>query len=168
MFGNGQWKVVKGNLAVACGKKMGSLYMVDMSSKGVDLFLVKDKVRFTESRGQKKVRFASNKPRARVKIQDERARKVKSVGGHRDSGITGRVSVTVLGRQWIKKTNIPAVKVSPANYLLNMESVCSQSISGSGSLFQWEPVGTENRSGVVLAVTDVLELRGASTGLQVN
>ena len=125
-FGNGQWKVVKGSLVVARGKKIGSLYMVDMSPKGMGPVLVKDKVRFTESRGQKKVRFASNKPRARVKIQDERARKVKSVRGHRDSGSTGRVSVTVPGRQWIKKTSIPAVKVSPVNYLLNMESVCSQ------------------------------------------
>ena len=96
-FGNGQWKVVKGNLVVARGKKMGSLYMVDMSLKGVDPVLVKDKIRFTESRGQKKVRFASNKPRAKVKIQVERAREVKSVKGHRDSGSTGSVSVTVPG-----------------------------------------------------------------------
>ena len=111
-FGNGQWKVVKGNLVVARGKKMGSLYMVDMPPKGMSLVSVKDKVRFTESRGQKKVRFASNKPRARVKIQDERARKVKLVGEHRDSGCTGRVSVTVPGRQWIKKTSILVEKVS--------------------------------------------------------
>ncbi|KAK1430235.1 hypothetical protein QVD17_12833 [Tagetes erecta] len=68
-FGNGQWKVVKGNLVIARGRKRGSLYM---------------------------------------------------------------------------------------------------DVSGSGSSSQWEPVETENGSGADLAKTDELELRGASTGLQVN
>ena len=51
-----------------------------------------------------------------------------------------------------------------------MESVvvCSQDVPGSGSSFQWEPVETENMSVADLAMTDVLELRVASTGLQVN
>ena len=29
-FGNQQWKVVKGNLVMACGRKRGSLYMVGL------------------------------------------------------------------------------------------------------------------------------------------
>ncbi|VFR03088.1 unnamed protein product [Cuscuta campestris] len=40
--------------------------------------------------------------------------------------------------------------------------------SGSGSVrLQWEPVGTEDESGADFAVTDVLELGRASTGLSV-
>jgi len=39
--------------------------------------------------------------------------------------------------------------------LLNMESVCSQLVPGSGSSCKWESVGTENGS-----LTDVLKLRG--------
>jgi len=53
------------------------------------------------------------------------------------------------------RTSIPAVESSPENFLLNMESVCSQVVPGSGSSCMWEPVGTENRS-----MTDVLKLRG--------
>ncbi|VFQ79644.1 unnamed protein product [Cuscuta campestris] len=34
-FGNGQWKVVKGNLVMACGRKSGSLYMVELPSEEV-------------------------------------------------------------------------------------------------------------------------------------
>ena len=51
-----------------------------------------------------------------------------------------------------------------------MESVvvCSQDVPGSGSSFQWEPVETENRSVADLAMTDMLELREASMGLQVS
>ena len=30
-FGNQQWKVVKGNLVMACGRKRGSLYIVGLS-----------------------------------------------------------------------------------------------------------------------------------------
>ena len=36
LFGNGQWKVVKGNLVIAKGKKIGTLYIVDASSVGVN------------------------------------------------------------------------------------------------------------------------------------
>ena len=77
-FGNGQWKVVKGNLVIARGRKRGSLYMVSLSSEGVtDPVQKKTKVRFTESSGQKKVCFAGDKYRATCQIQVERARKVQ-------------------------------------------------------------------------------------------
>ena len=57
-FGNGQWKVVKGNLVITRGRKRGSLYMVSLPSEGVTVPVQKKtKIRFTESRGQKKVCF---------------------------------------------------------------------------------------------------------------
>jgi len=171
-FGSGQWKVIKGNLVVARGKKRGSLYMVSIPSEGETIPVQKKtKIRFTESRGQKKVCFAGDKPRDTCQIQVERARKCseKQVKGFRNSGSAGSASVRAPRRQWVKRTSVPAVKVSPENYLLHMESVvCSQIISGSGSSSQWEPVEIENESGAVSAMTDVLELGGASTGLQVN
>ncbi|VFQ89298.1 unnamed protein product [Cuscuta campestris] len=71
-------------------------------------------------------------------------------------------------RQWVRRTSIPAVGTSPENFLLSMESVCSQDVPGSGSVrLQWEPVGTEDESGTDFAVTDMLELGRASTGLSV-
>jgi len=64
-FGNQQWKVVKGNLVMARGRKRGSLYMVGLPSDGVTIPIRKiNKVRFTESRGQKRVLFTREKPRA--------------------------------------------------------------------------------------------------------
>ena len=73
-FGNGQWKVVKGNLVMAHGRKRGSLYMVELPSEGGTVPVQKiNKVRFTESRGQKRVVFARKKSRATGQIQDERA-----------------------------------------------------------------------------------------------
>ncbi|VFQ89958.1 unnamed protein product [Cuscuta campestris] len=107
-FGNGQWKVVKGNLVMARGRKRGSLYMVELPSEGVTVPIQKkNEVRFTESRGQKKVFYARKKPRATGQTQDERARK--------------------------------------------------------GSMRPWEPVGTEDESGAVQAMTDGLKLRRVST-----
>ena len=51
-FRNQQWKVVKGNLVIARGRKRGSLYKVRIPSKGVTVPVRKiNKVRFTESRG---------------------------------------------------------------------------------------------------------------------
>ncbi|KAJ0846181.1 putative RNA-directed DNA polymerase [Helianthus annuus] len=170
-FRNGQWKVLKGNLVVARGKKRGSLYMVSLPSEGVTVPVQKKtKIRFTESRGQERVCFADGKPRATGQIQDERAGKgsVKPVRGIRGSGSTGHASVRVTRRQWVKRTSIPAVKVSPVDNLLYSESVCSQDVPGSDSSCQWEPIGTENESGADLAMTDVLELTEASTGLQDN
>ncbi|VFQ64711.1 unnamed protein product [Cuscuta campestris] len=73
-FRDGQWKVVKGNLVIARGKKRGSLYMVGLPSEGVTVPVQKrNKVRFTESRGQNKVVCAREKPRATGQTQDERA-----------------------------------------------------------------------------------------------
>ncbi|MFS7973177.1 putative RNA-directed DNA polymerase [Helianthus anomalus] len=160
-FKNGQWKVIKGNLVVARGKKQGSLYMVSLPSEGVTVPVQKKtKIRFTESRGQKKVCFAGDKPRATNQIQVERARKgsEKPVKSIRGSGSTGSASVRAPRRQWVKRTSIPAVKVSPVDYLLYSESVCSQDVPGSGSSCQWEPIGTENESRVV---TDELKLSGS-------
>jgi len=38
-FGNQQWKVVKGNLVMARGRKRGSLYMVGLLSEGVTVLV---------------------------------------------------------------------------------------------------------------------------------
>ncbi|VFQ76765.1 unnamed protein product [Cuscuta campestris] len=77
-FENGQWKVVmKGNLVMARGRKSGSLYMVELPSEGVTVPVQKrNKVRFTESRGQKKVFYARNKSRATGQTQDELDNKI--------------------------------------------------------------------------------------------
>ncbi|VFQ66026.1 unnamed protein product [Cuscuta campestris] len=73
-FRDGQWKVVKGNLVMARGRKSGSLYLVELPSEGVTAPVQKrNKVRFTESRGQNKVVYAREKPRATGQTQDERA-----------------------------------------------------------------------------------------------
>ena len=64
-FENQQWKVVKGNLVMARRRKRGSLYMVELPFEGVTILVRKvNKVRFTESRGQKRVVFTREKPRA--------------------------------------------------------------------------------------------------------
>jgi len=71
-FGNQQWKVVKGNLVMARGRKRGSLYMVGLPSEGVTIPVQKiNKVWLTESRGQKRVVFTREKPGATGQIQDE-------------------------------------------------------------------------------------------------
>ena len=49
-------------------------------------------------------------------------------------------------RQWVRKTSIPTVETSAENFLLNMESVCSQVVPRFDSSCKWEPVGTENGS----------------------
>jgi len=58
----------------------------------------------------------------------------------------GRVSTEVPRWHWVTRTIIPAVETSPENFLLNMESVCSQVVPGSDSSCNWESVGTENGS----------------------
>ncbi|VFQ98166.1 unnamed protein product [Cuscuta campestris] len=170
-FRDGQWKVVKGNLVMARGRKSGSLYMVELPSEGVTAPVHKrNKVWFTESRGQNKVVYARKKPRATGQTQDERAWKGSRgpVRGICGSGSSRGASAKLLRRQWVRRTSVPAVRSSPENFLLSMESVCSQDVPGSGSVhLQWEPVGTEDESGVDFAVTDVLELGRASTGLSV-
>ncbi|VFQ99791.1 unnamed protein product [Cuscuta campestris] len=170
-FRDGQWKVMKGNLVMARGRKRGSLYMVELPSEGVTVPVQKkNEVRFTESRGQNKVVCAREKPRAIGHTQDERAwkgsrRLVKGICG---SGSSRCASAKLPRRQWVRRTSIPAVGTSPENFLLSTEIVCSQDVPGSGSVrLQWEPVGTKDESGADFAVTDVLELRRASTGLSV-
>ncbi|VFQ96650.1 unnamed protein product, partial [Cuscuta campestris] len=166
-FGNGQWKVVKGNLVMARGRKRGSLYMVELPSEGVTVPIQKkNEVRFTESRGQKKVFYTRKKPRATGQTQDERARKgsMRPVRGICGSGSTGFASAKVPIRHWVRRTSIPAVETSPENFLLSMEIVCFQDVLGSGSAcVQWEPVGTEDESKAVQAMTDGLKLRRVST-----
>ncbi|VFQ99810.1 unnamed protein product [Cuscuta campestris] len=170
-FRDGQWKVVKGNLVMARGRKRGSLYMVELPSEGVTVPVQKkNEVRFTESRGQNKVVCAREKPRATGQTQDERAWKGSRgpVRGICGSGSSRGASAKFPRRQWVRRTSIPAVGTSPENFLLSMENVCSQDVPGSGSVrLQWEPVGTEDESGADFAVTDVLELGRASTGLSV-
>ncbi|VFQ61284.1 unnamed protein product [Cuscuta campestris] len=165
-FGNGQWKVVKGNLVMARGRKSGSLYMVGLPSEGVTVPVQKrNKVRFIESRGQKKVFCARKKPRATGQTQDERARKgsMRPVKGIYGSGSTGFASAKVPIRHWVRRTSIPVVETSLENFLLSMEIVCSQDVPGSGSAcVQWEPVGTEDESGAVQAMTDGLKLKRVS------
>ncbi|VFQ72538.1 unnamed protein product [Cuscuta campestris] len=63
-FRDGKWKVVKGNLVMARGKKRGSLYMVELPSEGVTVPVQKrNKLRFTESHVKNKVVYAKEKPR---------------------------------------------------------------------------------------------------------
>ncbi|VFQ67221.1 unnamed protein product [Cuscuta campestris] len=166
-FRDRQWKVIKGNLVMARGRKIGSLYMVELLSEGVTIPVQKrNKVRFTESRGQKKVFYAREKPRATGQTHDERARKGlrRPIRGIYGSGSTGGASAKVLRRQWVRRTSISAVETSPKNFLLSMESVCSQDVSGSGSVrLQWELVGTEDESGAVQAMTNGLKLMKVST-----
>ena len=105
-------------------------------SEGVTIPVQKiNKVRFTESRGQKRVVFTREKPRAIGQIQDQRARKGSGrlVRGTCGNGSTGCASADVPRRQWVRRTSIPAVETSPENFLLNMESVCSHVVPGSGS-----------------------------------
>ena len=67
-------------------------------SEGVTILVQKiNKVRFTESRGQKRVVFTREKPRATGQIQDERAWKGsgRPVRGTCGSGSTGCVSAEV-------------------------------------------------------------------------
>ena len=119
-----------------------------------------NKVRFTESRGQKRVVFTREKPRATGQIQDERAWKGsgRPIRGTYGSGSTCHASAEVPRRQWIRRTSIPAVETSSEKFLLNMESVCSQVVPGFDSSCKWESIRTENG-----LVTDVLKLRGVLT-----
>ncbi|VFR02587.1 unnamed protein product [Cuscuta campestris] len=170
-FRDGQWKVVKGNLVMARGRKSGSLYLVELPSEGVTAPVQKrNKVRFTESCGQNKVVYAREKPNATGQTRDERARKGsrRPVRGIYGSGSSRGASAKLPRRQWVRRTSIPAVGTSPEIFLLSMESVCSQDVPGSGSVrLQWELVGTEDESVADLVMTDVLELGRASTSLSV-
>jgi len=72
--------------------------MVGLPFEGVTITVQKiNKVRFTESLGQKKVVFTREKPRATSQIQDERAWKSsgRPVRGTYGSGSTSCASVEV-------------------------------------------------------------------------
>ncbi|MCD7463723.1 hypothetical protein HAX54_051228 [Datura stramonium] len=100
--------------------------MVYLPSEGVTVpDQKKNKIQFTESRGQKKVHFAGNKPRATGQIQVQCAWKGsgKLVRGFRGSGSTG----------------VPVKASARVTRHSN----------------KWESVRTEDESGAVLAVTDV-------------
>ena len=110
--------------------------MVELPSKGVTVPVQKiNKVWFTESSGQKRVVLTREKPRATGQIQDERAWKGsgRPVRGTYGSGSTSRVSAEVHRRQWVRRTSIPTIETSSENFLLNMESVCTQVVPGSGN-----------------------------------
>jgi len=81
-----------------------------------------NKVRFTESRGQKRVIFTREKPRAIGQIQDERAWKGSGrlVRGTYGSGSTGRALDEVSIRQWVRRISIPVVETSPENFLFRL------------------------------------------------
>jgi len=101
--------------------------MVGLPSDGVTFPARKiNKVRFTKSRGKKRVVFTREKLKATGQIQDERAWKGsgRPVRGTYGSGSTGRASTEVPRRHWVRRTSIPAVETSPENFLLSMEYVC--------------------------------------------
>ncbi|KAD3066548.1 hypothetical protein E3N88_34428 [Mikania micrantha] len=151
----------KGNLVIARGKKQGLLYLVEVPAKGVTVPVKQDKVWFAESKGQKKVHLASVKPGAKV-VQAERGRRFKPVRGFGNSGSTVRVSGTVIKQQWVLKTRISTAKISPVDYLLNLESVnIPRCISRYGGMCK--PVETEDESVMVTVMTDALKLSEAST-----
>ncbi|VFQ70411.1 unnamed protein product [Cuscuta campestris] len=134
---------------MARGRKSGSLYMVGLPSEGGTVPVQKkNKVRFTESRGQNKVVCAREKPRATGQTQDERAWK----GSRRPvRGICGMGAQEALQPSCLEDSGSE-----------------EPDVPGSGSVrLQWEPVGTEDESGADFAVTDVLEFGRASTGLSV-
>ncbi|VFQ85514.1 unnamed protein product [Cuscuta campestris] len=125
-FRDGQWKVVKGNLVMARGRKRGSLYMVELPSEGVTVPVQKkNEVRFTESCGQNKVVYAREKPRATGQTQNERAWKGSRgpVRGICGSGSSSGTSAKLPRRQWVRRTSIPAVGTSPENFLLSTKIV---------------------------------------------
>ncbi|VFQ78537.1 unnamed protein product [Cuscuta campestris] len=161
-FGGGQWKVVKGNLVVACGKKRGSLYMVEIPPEGASPVFVKEKVRFKESRVLKRVTFAKEKLRERVQIQDELAWKVQQVREFCDSGSTCRASVPI--RQWVRKTSIPALNVSPVNNLLGLENVGSQFVLEARRVIDVSHSELAEKENELRVVTDELKLSGSFNG----
>ncbi|KAJ0546453.1 putative RNA-directed DNA polymerase [Helianthus annuus] len=163
-FGGGKWKVIDGNLVVACGRRRGSLYLVEIPVEGVAV-PVQHKVWFTESSKRKRVQFANLNPGAfGMSVEYGRGSKFKPVRGFGDSGSTGRVPGTITKNRWVLKTKVPTEeKSSPGNSLQNVESgINSRCISGAGG--SCKPVEIENGSNKSVG----LELVGASTGLSVT
>ncbi|VFQ58251.1 unnamed protein product [Cuscuta campestris] len=108
-FGNGQWKVVKGNLVMARGRKSGSLYMVGLPSQ----FRRETKSGSQSLVGRRRFSMQERNPEPQVRLRmNERGKDVPGSG-----------------------------------------SAC----------VQWEPVGTEDESGAVQAMTDGLKLKRVST-----
>ncbi|KAF5800225.1 putative RNA-directed DNA polymerase [Helianthus annuus] len=163
-FGGGKWKVIDGNLVVACGRRRGSLYLVEIPAEGVAV-PVQHKVWFTESSKRKRVQFANlNSGALGMSVECGRGSKFKPVRGFGDSGSMGRVSGTITKNRWVLKTKIPTEeKSSLGNSLQNVESgINSRCISGAGG--SCKPVEIENGSNKTVG----LELVGASTGLSVT
>ncbi|KAD4585575.1 hypothetical protein E3N88_23176 [Mikania micrantha] len=118
------------------------------SDQDYDKDFAESLVRIQSSRGKKKIHFVSVKPGAKV-VQVERGRRFKPVRGFGNSGSTVRVSSTVPKQQWVLKIRISTVKISPVDYLLNLESVnIPRCISGSGGMCK--PVETEDGSVIVV------------------
>lgn len=165
-FGGGKWEVIDGNRVVACGKRRGSLYMVEVPAEGVTV-PAKHKVWFTESSRRKRVQSANLNPGV-LGTSAECSRRSKPVRGFGDSGSTGRVPGTITKSRWVWKTKVPTVeKCSPGKSLHKVESdTDSRCISGAGG--SCKPVETENGS-VTVSVTAGSEktvglgLEGAST-----
>ena len=100
MFGNGKWKVVKGNLVVAHGEKRETLYMVEVQPDEADKQsspcmkmseLKKVKVGSGRVFGQKKVTFADSVVQKEEKVQKGQkskaqvvVKKIKEQWEHRD------------------------------------------------------------------------------------
>uniref|UniRef100_A0A251T759 Putative zinc finger, CCHC-type n=1 Tax=Helianthus annuus TaxID=4232 RepID=A0A251T759_HELAN len=122
-FGGGKWKVIDGNLVVACGRRRGSLYLVEIPVEGVAV-PVQHKVWFTESSKRKRVQFANLNPGALgMSVECGQGSKFKPVKGFGDSGSTGRVRGTITKNRWVLKTKIlTEEKSSPGNSLQNVES----------------------------------------------
>ncbi|KAJ0805654.1 putative RNA-directed DNA polymerase [Helianthus annuus] len=157
-------RVIDGNLVVACGRRRGSLYLVEIPAEGVAV-PVQHKVWFTESSKRKRVQIANLNPGALgMSVECGRGSKFKPVRGFGDSGSTGRVPGTITKNRWVLKTKVPTKeKCSPGNGLQNVESgIDSRCISGAGG--SCKPVETEDGS-VTISVMAGLELVGASTGL---
>uniref|UniRef100_A0A251T5Z9 Putative zinc finger, CCHC-type n=1 Tax=Helianthus annuus TaxID=4232 RepID=A0A251T5Z9_HELAN len=160
-FGGGKWKVIDGNLVVACGRRRGSLYLVEIPAEGVAV-PVQHKVWFTESSKRKRVQFANLNPGALgMSIECGRGSKFKPIRGFCDIGSTGRVPGTIIKNCWVLKTNVTTEEESsPGNSLQNVESgINSRCISGAGR--SCKAVEIENGSDKTVG----LELVGASTGL---
>ncbi|KAJ0467156.1 putative RNA-directed DNA polymerase [Helianthus annuus] len=94
-FGGGKWKVIDGNLIVACGRRRGSLYLVEIPAEGVAV-PVHHKVWFTVASKRKRVQFAKLNPSALgMSVECGQRSKFKPVRGFCDSGSTGRVPGTI-------------------------------------------------------------------------
>ncbi|KAD7479773.1 hypothetical protein E3N88_02909 [Mikania micrantha] len=77
-----------------------------------------------------------------------------------DFPYTIRVESTITESNGSSRTSVPAVKVSSNDFFLTKENICSRGFYESGNLLYWEPMGTDDKFGVDIVVTDELELSG--------